>query len=268
MNTFEQQKNRKALSYTVFICAAIIILSILISWQVKPPTPPIIQDLIEINLGNAEEGWGEEQAQVKGNRSPYREETTDSRNNSEGSTPEKVDADDNAEEDAAVVTKTTKANPKSKEENPSDRKENSTRQPRLTYNGPNNQNGNDAAEDNGYRSQGNNRNGKGDAGSPDGNKDSYGNDRGGRIGGGVTITKGNRKIVKSYTFTDELDRATVYAIVKVSPEGRGTLVSLDKKSSSFNNAYKSAIVNHLNKIVFDKSDNESMVTIRFNFNVN
>lgn len=268
MITFEQQKNRKALTYTILICGAILLLSILISWQVKPPTPPIVQDLIEINLGNAEEGWGEEQPQVKGSRSPYREETPDNRNNSAGSAPEKVNPDDNAEEDAAAVTKVTKANPKSKEENPDDKRENRNRQPKLTYNGPNNQNGNDANEDNGYRYQGNNQNGKGDAGSPDGDKDSYGKDPGGRTGGGVTITKGNRKIVKSFSFTDDLDRATIYAIVRVSPEGRGTFISLDKKSSSFSPAYKNAIINHLNKIAFDKSDAESMVTIRFNFNVN
>jgi hypothetical protein len=268
MITFEQQKNRKALSYTLLICAAILLLSILISWQVKPPTPAIIQDLIEINLGNAEEGWGEDQPQVKGSRSPYREESQDKRSDNAGSTPEKADPDDNAEEDAAPVTKVTKANPKSKDDNPDDKRENRSRQPKLTYNGPNNQNGNDANEDNGYRYQGNNRNSNGDAGSSDGNKDSYGKDQGGRVGGGVTITKGNRKIVKSYSFTDELDRATVYAIVKVSPEGRGTLVSLDKRSSSFNASYKNAIINHLSKIVFDKADRESMVTIRFNFNVN
>lgn len=268
MDSFEKQKNRKALAYTAMICVAIGLLCILVSWQTKPPVIPQVTDLIEVNLGNLDEGFGTEQPDIRGERSPYRENIPQANASSAPSSPDKVDPDDNADPDAAAVMPVKKPNPRTPNESPDEGRNTRPQTPRITYNGPNRQNGNNAEDDNSYRYQGNNPNGRGDAGSPDGNRDSYGNDPGGRIGGGVTVTKGNRKIVKSYSFTDELDRATVYAIIKVSPDGRGTWQGFDKGSSTRSESYKNAIINHLNKISFDKSDKESIVTVRFNFNVN
>ena len=71
---FESEKNRKALMYTLMICGALLLMFFLISWKVMPPTPPLVQDLIEINLGNNEEGFGEEQPLIKGERSQAQEE--------------------------------------------------------------------------------------------------------------------------------------------------------------------------------------------------
>lgn len=268
MDSFEKQKNRKAFAYTAVICIAIGLLCILVSWNTKPIIIPQVQDLIEVNLGNMEEGFGTEQPNIRGERSPYRENIPEAMANNASSAQEKLNTDDNAQDDAAAVMPTNKTNPRAKTESPDDGRNTRPQTPRLTYNGPNRQNGNNADEDNSYRYQGNNPNGKGDAGSSDGNRDSYGNDPGGRVGGGVMVTKGDRRIVKSYSFTDELDKATVYAIIKVSPDGRGTWQGFDKGSSTRSEAYKSAIINHLSKIGFDKSDKESIVTVRFNFNVN
>ena len=73
---FEVQKNRKAFTYTLIICGVILLLFIIISWKVQPPTPPVVQDLIEINLGNDEDGFGEIQPLIKGERSPAEETVT------------------------------------------------------------------------------------------------------------------------------------------------------------------------------------------------
>jgi hypothetical protein len=95
-----------------------------------------------------------------------------------------------------------------------------------------------------------------------------GNGSGGGSGAGPKVTNGDRKIVRSYSFEGDLDKATIYANVNVTPEGVGKFVNIAKGSSNSGNAYKEAIIRYLQNIRFDKSDHESMVTVRFNFTVN
>ena len=95
-----------------------------------------------------------------------------------------------------------------------------------------------------------------------------GNGAGNGVGNGPKVTNGDRKIVRSYSFEGDLDKATIYANVNVSPEGVGKFINIAKGSSNSSNAYKEAIMRYLQNIRFDKSDHESMVTVRFNFTVN
>ena len=268
---FESEKNKKAFAYTAFICAVLLLLFFLIHWKVESPSIPIIQDLIEINLGNNEEGFGEEQPLIKGERSPSKEEINAPKPMPSAPAPEeKIEPDDLADKDAAPVNKPVKNNPKvkTKTETPiPTTPAPKPQKPRITYNGPGNGGGNNPNEDNGYRYQGNNPNGRGDAGDPNGNKDSYGNNPGGRTGG-PKVTKGNRKIVRYYSFTGELNKATIYAIIKVSASGQGTFIGFDKGSTSRAESYAEAIRNYLRNIQFDKGPDESTVTVQFNFNVN
>lgn len=270
--TFEQEKNRKALIYTAIICVTLLLLFILISWKVMPPTVPVVQDLIEINLGNEEEGFGEEQPLVKGNRTPSRENIPASRPApSQPADEEKVTPDDNAEENAAPVNKPVKSTPKVKIEKaavPVIAPPAKPQKPKITYNGTSTGTpGNNPIEDNGYTYQGNKPGGIGDKGVPNGNKDSYGNTPGGKVGG-IRVTKGSRKIVRFYSFTGELPKATIQAIIKVSPSGRGTFINFDKGSTSRNASYADAVRNYLTNMQFDATGDESTVTVQFNFNVN
>lgn len=95
-----------------------------------------------------------------------------------------------------------------------------------------------------------------------------GNGSGVGSGNGSVKVHGDRKIVRYYSFTGELDKATIYANVLVSPEGVGKFVSIAKGSSSSGNEYKQAIIQYLQNIRFDKSDHESTLTVQFNFRVN
>jgi hypothetical protein len=95
-----------------------------------------------------------------------------------------------------------------------------------------------------------------------------GNGTGRGSGTGPKITRGDRKIVRHYSFEGDLEKAVVYANVSVSPEGVGRLVSIAKGSSTTSNAYKEAIIRYLQNIKFDKADHESMLTVQFNFRVN
>jgi hypothetical protein len=101
-----------------------------------------------------------------------------------------------------------------------------------------------------------------------GNGNGGGNGTGGGTGNGPKITRGDRKIVRYYSFEGDLDKAVIYANINVSPEGIGKFVSIAKGSSNSSNAYKEAIMQYLQNIKFDKADHESMLTVQFNFRVN
>ncbi|MEP7141373.1 MAG: hypothetical protein ABI707_00825 [Ferruginibacter sp.] len=281
--TFEAEKNKKAFTYTIIICAALLILAFIITWPILlPPVPPLSQDLIEINLGNNKEGFGEKQPLIKGERAPARE--AEAQSQKAAATKEEaakdIQPDENAEKDAAPITKPEKPTPKTNniatEPVTKPAKTNNTspvvappspkpQKPKITYNGPGNGTGNGATEDNGYRNQGNKPGGKGDAGDPSGKPDSYGNSPGGRSGGPRVI--GNRKIIKYYSFTGDLEKATVYATVKVSPSGTGTFIGFGKNSTTRAQSYANAIIQYLRNVQFDKSNDESTVSVQFNFNV-
>lgn len=269
---FESEKNRKAFIYTAIICITLLLLFVLISWKVMPPTMPVVQDLIEINLGNNEEGFGEEQPLRKGERTPREENIPAPRAAaSRAVEEERVIPDDNAAEDAAPVRKPEKNKPLTKvEKNPEPVTAPAPKpqKPKITYNGPGSgQPGNNPSQDNGYTYQGNKPGGKGDNGDPSGNKDSYGNTPGGKVGG-PKVTRGNRRITRYYNFTGELPKATIYAIIKVSPAGKGTFAGFDKGSTSRSEQYAADIRRRLGSMEFDKAGEESTVTVQFNYNVN
>ena len=270
-DTFKQERHRKALTYTAIICGSLLLLFFLISWKVLPPAPPVAEDLIEINLGNNEDGFGEDQPLIKGERSPEHETAPAPKPAvKEAVAEEKVTPDDNAEADAAPVVKVEKKTPKVKTppvSAPVVTPAPKPQKPKIVYNGPGNGNGNNAAQDNGYTMQGKTPGGKGDNGSPNGNKDSYGNTPGGKVGGPKVIN-GNRKVIRYYSFTGELPKATINAVIKVSPDGRGTFQKIGQGSTSFSKAYADAITNYLRNMQFDKSSDESLVTVQFNFTVN
>ena len=271
--TFESEKNRKAFIYTAIICICLLLLFILISWKVMPPTVPVVQDLMEINLGNNDEGFGQEQPLKKGNRTPAHENipVPKQASTAQPAQEDKVNPDEHAEENAAPVNKPVKNTTKAKIEKaeaPVVAAPPKPQKPKLTY--PGNESGhpgNNPTQDNGYTMQGNKPGGKGDAGDPSGNKDSYGNTPGGKVGG-PKIISGNRKITRFYSFNGDLPKATVNAVIKVSPAGQGRFVSFAKGSTQTSQAYADAISNYLRNMQFDKSDEESTVTVQFNFVVN
>lgn len=95
-----------------------------------------------------------------------------------------------------------------------------------------------------------------------------GNGSGSGGGSGPKVTRGDRKIIRHYSFTGDLEKATVYANISVSPEGIGKFLNIAKGSTNTSNAYKQAIMQYLQNIKFDKADHESMLTVQFNFRVN
>lgn len=97
-----------------------------------------------------------------------------------------------------------------------------------------------------------------------------GNGTGGGRGNGVgpQVMSGGRSIVGSYSFEGELDKATIYVEIKVSPDGIGQFLNFARGSSSTNSSYRTAIVSYLRRMKFNRTDHESTVVVRFNFRVN
>lgn len=267
----DSERRKKALLYTAVICVSLLILFFLISWRNMPLAPPPVEQLIEVNLGNNEEGFGTVQPLIKGERGPSKENFVQpSVSRSKVEEADKVTPDEHAEENAAPVNKPSKEVSKIKTEKitaPVVVAAPKPQKPRITYEGPGKGTGNNNTEDNGYKYQGNKPGGTGDAGDPNGNKDSYGNSPGGKIGGGPLV-RGNRKIIRHYAFTGDLKKATIYALVRVSPAGTGTFISFDKGSTSRGSEYAQAIINYLRNIQFDRSSQESTVQVQFNFSEN
>lgn len=268
--TFETEKNRKALTYTIIICVAILLITLLVSWTNAVHPPKAQEELIEINLGNDDEGFGEVQPLVKGEKSPSSESAVAQQSSAvQNKQAEEYNTDDATDNESAPVTKPVKTTTKVKIPSTVVTPVPKPQKPKIAgYNGPQGGTGNGATEDNGYKYQGNKPGGTGDAGSPNGKPDSYGNNPGGKTGGsGLRVSKGDRTIVNNYIFMGDLPRATINAIIKVSPAGRGTFVSFDKGSTSVDSKYANAIRGYLPNIDFNKSDHESVVTVPFNFRV-
>ena len=261
---FSTEENKKAAAYTATICGILLLLFIFIRWSVLPPTAPVIEDQIEINLGNEEEGFGEEQPLVKGTPSNAKEENTPTppdESSSDNITP----PSDNNDADAAPVVKNEKPKTNPTPEKPKvvqPEKTTTTQTPKFTMNANKSATkiGNNTEEDNSFTSQGKTPGKTKDDGSPGGSK------TGGATGGPKVI--GDRKIVKQYKFDGDLAKATINAIVRVSPSGQGKFVSFGKGSTSRSQSYANAINNYLNNIQFNNSDKESTVTVQFVFDVN
>lgn len=80
------------------------------------------------------------------------------------------------------------------------------------------------------------------------------------------VVSGNRKIIRYYSFSSDLPKANIYAIIKVGTLGQGTLVGFAKGSTSRDQTYEAKITEYLANIQFDKSSEESNVILLFNFN--
>jgi hypothetical protein len=282
--TFETEKNRKAFIYTISICLALLLFAFLIKWTNFPPTQALAADLMEINLGNNEEGFGKVQPLIKGQMSPEVQAPVQAKQAAQTKTQaaeETAQPDDNAEEDAAPVTKTEKP---VKKPNPSvtpvvkQPVKNinpvpviapapKPQKPIATYKGPGNGKGNGATEDNGYQYQGNKPGGKGDAGDPSGKPDSYGNTPGGRSG--VSVTKGVRPLnLGQLRFEDDFnENAKVYLDVKYNAAGVFTASSISKGTTTSNSTIIGIAKRKAAGLKFPTSDDGGVSTILFNFKV-
>lgn len=284
---FESEKNRKAFIYTASICAALLLLFIVYKWPRQIVLKePVTQDLIAINLGNESEGWGEDQPLIKGEMSPEENQPAPPKEQAAAPVaneePARDITDDNeTDEDAAAVAKPPVKDPEAKKitdkptpavtkpspnPTPAVAPAPTPRKPRITYNGPGNGNGNGATEDNGYRMQGNNPNGTGDRGNPNGKPDSYGNNPTGKSG--VSVVKGARPLnMGNMKFQEDFnEKAKVYLEIRYNSSGNFISCSISKGTTTSNNTILSIAKRKATELKFPPTSGEDGVsTLLFNF---
>ena len=123
--------------------------------------------------------------------------------------------------------------------------------------GGNNQDSYNAVKDQGIAG------GKGDQGVTNGSIDS----KAYTGSGGPFVTKGDRRVTKTYSFNGDVPPATIYAEIEVNPNGVGRFIQISRGSSSNDSKYKRAIVEYLTKINFNSADHSSIVTVKFKFDL-
>ena len=287
MNMLKQQDthSRRAASYTAFVLAVFISILFLLKWKLPtfekevndagvdvevnwPPDPPTPfqdggggggQDL----AAPEQPGTAPVSAPESGEQLPSKNNEIDQRS-SESEVSSSITKNKNAK---TLASNSIKTKPKKNIEPPA------PPQPKAVMGKTNSgiDKGGDGISDfertggkgNGWGS------GKGDgSGGGSGEGTGGGNGTGIGTGTGPRVTRGDRKITRSYAFEGELNKATLYVNISVSPEGIGRFVSFAKGSTATGSAYRQAIVQYLEKIRFNTSDHESMVTVQFNFRIN
>ena len=261
---FERNKNAKAFSYTILICALLFLFFILTGLSLPAVPKPIVDEGIEVNLGNSETGMGDLQPQAIGEN--IAKQTTSIPN--ETSPQESIDK--NGEEVINTPPKTIEAKPIITKPTVIITKPVVTIKPptpKAVF-GPqksNNNGGNKSDKNNGIDNFGN-KDGKGIIGKPDGMKD-------GSLNGsnGLSIKSGlsGRKVAIRPTFTDEFnENAKVCVDVTVDASGKVLTATINPRGTTTTNA---AIRNIAKKkafeIKFSNGKDEDFGTIVFDFKV-
>lgn len=253
---FETQKNMKALGLTAGICGLLALMLFFASWTLPQVQPPVIDEGIEVNLGNSDEGLGDIPPAVPGDpaldASPQADAPPVTPSSAEESSETKMDEDANVadptpvraspkpvEKPKAKHTETVKAPAKSNTKpavtTPKPPK------PKALYGGGTAQGtgGNNADSYNGVRNQGI-AGGNGDQGKPNGNpnSDSY-TGNGGTGKSGVAIRSGlqGRRFTRFPSFEDDFnENAKVAVDVIVNKSGAVTSATINPKGTTTTNA--------------------------------
>ncbi|MBX3256077.1 MAG: hypothetical protein KF862_18215 [Chitinophagaceae bacterium] len=288
---FETSKNVKAGTITGVISGALLIFLFLVSWSVPAPPLPPVEEGMEVNLGNSDDGAGDVQPLRPGPPAAVEKEvnTPPKAANTPAENVKAVETDDNDEEAPDVkVPKPKVSNPESKviptKENTTTVKKNNTKpqvvenptpappKPRATYKGGDGSGpgGNNADTWNSSKSEGNTT-GSGDRGKINGDPNSKNYDGFGGSGNGSYTIQGNlkgRAIVRQPSFKDEFnENAKVAVDLSVDAAGNITSVTYQPRGSTTSNAYYKDIALKKAREMKFAAGEEQRGTIIFNFKV-
>lgn len=268
---FEREKNIKAATYTAIICALLFIIFFFAKWTLPQITQPPLQEGIEVNLGNSDQGVGDVAPQVPGEPAAAKEESTSpppAAKPQPTAAEENINGDENEADDAPVVNKTTKpvvkhtTTPKEKPVKPRETTKQVVRstpartqpnaqpvtnptpappRPKAIYKGGsgNGAGGNGADSYNGVRNQGI-AGGRGDQGNPNGNpnSDSYkGNASSGNSGVRIRSGLNGRRFTRLPSFEDDFnENAKVAVDIRVDKSGNVTSAVVNPRGTTTTNA--------------------------------
>ena len=285
---FETEKNLKASGYTVGICVLLVILLLFITWTSPFIPPPPLDEGIEVNLGNSDQGLGTNQPFLPGKPSPQDAEkySPPKQNIVEKAAAKELETDDkNA--DAPAIKKPLVTKPEATripDKDIADNKPVKVKQPvetppapkpkpKAIFHGVNGTGtgGNDA--DN-FKPGGNQgiAGGTGDQGAPGGNPNSNNyTGNGGRGNSGISIARGlqGRNIQRYPSFTDDFnENAKVAVDIQVAADGSVTSAQYQLRGSTTSEPNLTSIaLRKARQIKFNATGSESFGTIIFNLRV-
>lgn len=279
----ERDKNIKASGYTIVVLAVVITLLLIISWKTPPIQEPLLDEGIEVNLGNSETGLGDIPPMIPGDPAPEISEKAAATPKSSQPPPQELTSEEESNDPDAVdvprkpaittpkpkpVTNQTVPTPKPKAEAPAP----PAPKPKATmgsYSGGTGTGGNSQDAFNNVRNQGI-AGGQGDQGKPNGNINSDNYDGNGGTGkSGVAITKGlsGRRITTFPSFEDDFnENAKIAMNLRVDESGR--VISAEYSaagSTSSNGKLKEIAKRKALQLKFNPGEAESLGTVVFNF---
>jgi hypothetical protein len=282
---FEASKNRKAGLYTLLICGGLLILLFLISWNLpfNPPTP--VEEGLEVNLGNSDQGLGSNQPFLPNDPAKQDQEkyTAPKTVQATKEALKDVETDDKDPDPAPAVKQPPVTKPDAtkipdkeltvktprKTVQPAVNPTPAPPKPKAVFQGVNGDGtgGNDADH---YKPGGNQgiAGGKGDQGRPGGDPNST-NYTGGGHGNGIAIARGlqGRRISSTPSFTDEFNENAKVA-VDIHVDAAGNVISAEyqaKGSTTADAGLKAIALRKAHQVKFNSGTDESAGTLIFNF---
>lgn len=283
----DNKSRQKALIYAIVSYVLLAVILFLVRWSTPAQPPVLIEDGIEVNLGNSDEGLGEEPPLIPGPPSASNETSYDPPKTSSSTTEQMKDVDtDESDEAAPEIAKPTRPSTSTKI---TDKPVNKTvkkaetvtppapkPQPKAVYKGGTapGPGGNNADTYNKSTNQGI-AGGKGDQGKINGNPDSDSYTGNGGTGkSGVAISRGlsGRRITTYPSFEDDFnENAKVAVDIRVDQNGRVVAATFQQRGSTTSNPNLKAIaIEKAKKIKMNASPDspaEQVGTIIFNFKV-
>jgi hypothetical protein len=286
-DNFEAQKNIKASGYTLMVCVLLLIIMLFVKWTIPDIPPPPDEEGIEVNLGNSEQGLGDDQPFLPGKPAPVDKQSY---------TPPKVATTpveavkdfetDDKDEDAPVIKKPPVTKPEATKvpekeivkappvKNPKptpDPPAPAPPKPKAVFRGVNG-NGTGGNEADNYKKGGNEgiAGGRGDQGAPGGNPDADNYKGGGNgNGSGVSLLRGlsGRKITRIPSFEDDFNENAKVA-VDIRVDANGNVVSAEyqpRGSTTSDPNLKAIAIRKAKQVKFNPGSDESVGTLQFNF---
>jgi TonB family protein len=252
----ESKKNVQAGSYTALVCGLMLVIFFFVKWGMPPLPEPPIEEGLEVNLGNSDNGMGNDQPFEPGSPAPASEQTAYVPPKAEPAKEDVKDIEtDDKDEEAPVIKKPPVVKPeatkvpekevvKSKPvknpvpvENPAP----PAPKAKAVFKGVNGNGtgGNEAATYKPGRGEGI-AGGQGDQGRPGGNPDSKNYTGGGRGNSGIAIKSGlsGRYVAKAYSYTDDFnENATVAVDLKVDQAGNVISATYQPRGSTTSESF-------------------------------
>ena len=299
---FDREKNIKAATYTSVVCVLLFIVFFFVKWTLPQIAPPVMEEGIEVNLGNSDKGLGDVAPQIPGEPAAAKEEAYSPPAQSTPAPPvaqqENIQGDENETADAPVVNKDPKPVVRKNLPAPIPQKQKEVNkpvatttpvkprpstqpvanptpaplQPKAIYKGgtSNGAGGNGADSYNGVRNQGI-AGGHGDQGNPNGNpnSDSYkGNASSGNSGVKIRSGLSGRRFTHLPSFEDDFnENAKVAVDIKVDKSGNVVSALVNPRgTTTTNGTIRSIATRKAMQLKLNAGDDDEQTgTILFDF---